>query len=473
MVDEATPLCQDSKQIPPEISLSELGQYVGVRRIHIEIIIACLIFTFAPAATIAAVPLLLEDIKLEYGVDDAEVSIVSGGTIGGSILGVLIFGIMCDKVGRHLTLMMCLLFLALGGAMHLLLPVGHSFLMLVALRIALGIPYGGLLTVPVLYLIEFLSDDFRGIGTTTIMFGWRIGGIYSIRAVAYAQGAWRLALAASVPVALISLALLAVLPETPSWLLVSGRHKEAQQVLNTIFTSPPVWGSAYIGEAPHVSIESSTNDKMQNQNHQCSIRESMVQLFSSDVRRTTLITCFLYVIAYSAYGSAWTWGPLILEAIAGHGTIGSWVFAMNEASGVVGTLLVMASLDYYGRKPLIVLAFLLGGIICVIIATRPAPAYLELLWLALGLQNSFLWSPLMTYVAEVFPTTLRGSGTGLANLIGRVSLAVVPALVGKVLEASTGAALHIICMMFFSGAAISFFISEDTSRNKKSSEPKI
>jgi MFS family permease len=99
----------------------------------------------------------------------------------------------------------------------------------------LSSPFAGALIVPFDILAEFMPSSHRGRFSMFISYFWTIGSVFvaSFAWILLSRGySWRiLVYVTAAPVALSSIASILYLPESPRWLVVQGRHKEAQEVI--------------------------------------------------------------------------------------------------------------------------------------------------------------------------------------------------------------------------------------------------
>jgi len=347
----------------------------------------------------------------------------------------------------------------LGVLLHLLLPSSRpGFFALVALRLLLGVPYGGLLTASVVYLVEFLADDVRGMVCSAINLGWPIGSLYSILVVWLCGNNWRLALAAPVLPCLLSLVLLLRLPESPRWHLVHGREEEAQRSLVKVFASMPVMGTAHVGQPPRISVpQAPAKDE--------GTLAQAARLLGPGVWRVTLVTCLLSAFTAGASHAAWVWGPSLLRraGTSREEELGLAVFSAGEIFGMLGTGTAMASIDSLGRKPLLVLSHLMGSGVFLVLYCIPPPALAVAAWLLLGFVQGLVWSAETTYVSEAFPTSLRGLGNGCCSSFGRLAAGLLPVAVGWLLGRCSACALLVILVLFLSGAAAALLVPRETA----------
>lgn len=333
------------------------------------------------------------------------------------------------------------------------------------------------MAIVVLYTIEFFSPEWRGVAATCLTFAWRIGGIISVQVVKMSGGSWRMALAAPLPMTVVSLALLAMMPESPQWLLISGRREEAKQIFERICASKHLWTPSPSNDSPSGGSVSDITDKhaplqkggaSKTQQLRMSAWDGMKELVSKGMLPTTVVAVLISMISYAGNSSMWTWAPLMAEMIVGQGAVPLWVFASMEATGILGTVIAILSIDRYGRRALIMASFLLGGIACAHFATSPSVWTIIALLQLMGLQTAIMFSATGAFIAEVFPVALRGTANGVVLVFGRLSCMCVPILIGLVLDFSAPLALGIVSAFFFSGAVVAAFIKEEPTSESNS-----
>lgn len=438
-----------------QITLSDLGKHIGTRWFHARLIAGVTLAQMVPATIIAPVPYILHDITREYDVTDSQAALVSSAVVFTSIFGVFLMGWASDLVGRHVVLLGCAISGGLLVILHLF--VGHSFRSLLLLRLALGFPFSGMVTLLVPYVIEFFADSDRGGATAIVHLGWPIASVYCIYVCRLFHSNWRLCLASGAFPCVVSAIAFASLPESPRWLLVTGREKEGQRVLTQIFSSAPLIGSCHVGVPPAISVP---------QPKEVSPFELTMQLFNRSMRYTTFISGMLFLCTAGFSYALWMWGPEILKKATGVHDIDLRVFMVSEIVGALSTGVVMLSVDKIGRRVQLLLAYMGNVMVLLLLACKPRVTFAIILWQYLSISTSVIWVTQSIYLAEVFPTLLRGTGNGFAAVFGRVAAAGTPIVFALLLDRSLTLALYAVISLCLGGLMCVVLLRRETAQKE-------
>ncbi|KAG6366713.1 hypothetical protein INS49_000892 [Diaporthe citri] len=157
------------------------------------------------------------------------VAIYEIGCFFGSILA-LVFG---EKLGRRMTILIGCLILCVGGALQ---ASAYSIPHMIVGRIVAGLGNGmNTSTIPVWHS-ELMQADKRGKGLS-IELAINIFGVMTAYWVDYGMSyvnnhaQFRFPLALQCLFAVLTIALMLVLPESPRWLIAQDRHDDARQIL--------------------------------------------------------------------------------------------------------------------------------------------------------------------------------------------------------------------------------------------------
>ncbi|MEW5319852.1 MAG: hypothetical protein WDW38_010974 [Sanguina aurantia] len=147
------------------------------------------------------------------------------------LVGGIVWGLLGDRIGRRRSL---LLALSLNASFGLLSAAAASLPQLMALRALAGLGVGGSLPVVFSLMAELCPIDTRGRFMALLASCWMLGSLFSASAgwAILPTGSWRTFVAvASLPAWCCAAAIAAAMPESPRYLLVQGRVREAEQVL--------------------------------------------------------------------------------------------------------------------------------------------------------------------------------------------------------------------------------------------------
>ena len=183
------------------------------------------------------------------------------------------------------------------------------------------------------------------------------------------------------------------------------------------------------------------------------------ELFSPEVRAITLSGFSMAVIALIAWWSCNAFLPVVATGLAqteaqrralDPGATQALVEGFKKIAtnsfnwgGLLGTLLTIPAAKILGRKVMFGLYFTASG--AAILATFGLdlpPETRLVLYFLIGLTVFGVLGSFTYYLPELFPTRLRGTGSGFCYNIGRVLAAVGPFLVGSIAARGTGSALQ-------------------------------
>ncbi|WP_256680704.1 sugar porter family MFS transporter [Pseudomonas sp. LTJR-52] len=167
----------------------------------------------------------------EFALNDTLKQLVTGAIIFGALFGCLGTGPISDRLGRRRTIILVGIVFALGS---ILSAVSPNVTLLILSRFLLGLSAGSSTQIIPVYIAEVAPPQHRG--KLVVLFQFMVvSGI----TVAYFTGFaldehWRWMFALGVVPAVILLAGMSVLPESPRWLLSRGREQDALAVLERV-----------------------------------------------------------------------------------------------------------------------------------------------------------------------------------------------------------------------------------------------
>lgn len=167
----------------------------------------------------------------QFALDDTAKQLVTGAIIFGALFGCLGTGPLSDKLGRRRMVIGVGIFFAIGSICSALSP---SIGFLIASRFLLGLSAGSSTQIIPVYIAEVSPAEHRG--KLVVLFQFMVVfGITIAYATGFALGEhWRWMFGLGVVPALILLGGMFFLPESPRWLLVKKRDKEAMATLERI-----------------------------------------------------------------------------------------------------------------------------------------------------------------------------------------------------------------------------------------------
>lgn len=448
-----------------ELSLADVPELLGVRVFHVRIVLFGVLASTVPSSIMSTVPFVIHEIMEEFNVGKSVAVLVGSCILLGSIVGTLVIGSLSDRFGRKLTFACSFLLTIILGLLHLGIPHGPSgFNALLIARTGLGFCFGGMTTTILPYTLEFISDDWRGTVGGVVQLGWAFGSVLSILIAQAFQSNWRVVLSLPACTAVICSVALWFCPESPRWLFITGSEDEGYEVIKSIMSSAVLAGpEPERRNVPIIVVPPSALEPKQSR----PLLEQLHDLFRPGVRRTTICCCLLFVLTAGSSYSTFLWMPMLLKDLSGDEGIHYELFIWADIASFLGGCAATVSMDTCGRK----WSYIAGATISAMCkGSFPFVASYSSTTIgiyAIVIGNSFFitisWAAMMVYIAEAFPTSLRGTGGGTAGFCGRLSAAVLPIFVAMILEVSVYWAFAVVSATIFSGALVALLMSTETA----------
>jgi MFS family permease len=160
---------------------------------------------------------------------------------------------------------------------------------------------------------------------------------------------------------------------------------------------------------------------------------SLPLLFRPDVRRTTILACLFGLGGQGTYYSVFVFLPTFLEQERGQSVVGTATYVWIVIAGsFLGYVLAGFVHDAIGRRPGFTLYFLgsAASIAAFVLIPISSSASTYAVAFFLGFFASGQMAGFGAFLAELFPTEMRGAGQGLAYNVGRGLAALGPGFIG-------------------------------------------
>lgn len=222
-----------SKSRRQYIKVDDAFQTIGVGKFQRHVLLATGTCFMADSLVIIVVSILIRKLQKLWNFDDSVISNIMSCLFMGATVGTMILGPLADKIGRKPVLLHSSSIISIFG---LCMALCQSYEILFVVVFCLGIGIGGL-TVPFDILAEFLPNETRGYYLLSIKYFWTIGSMLA-PCLAYISfelaDSWRLlCIFTIIPSGLSFISGAYIVPESPRWLVSTGRKEEALQILRS------------------------------------------------------------------------------------------------------------------------------------------------------------------------------------------------------------------------------------------------
>ena len=357
----------------------------------------------------------------------------------GQLLGAIFFGALAERVGRIRSATAAISVMSVMGIACIF---ANSFAALLVCRFIQGIGVGGEVPVAATYLNELSQARGRGrfflLGQLIFPIGLMITGLIGAWLVPFLG--WRaMFLFGAVPT-LISAVFVALLPESPRWLIFQGRLDEAQRVIEQAEDSaarlPPE--KRVPSTEPHVPV-TMANCKTCFVNHSKGKRRIWSELFSVVYRRRTFVVWTMWITSYFIANGLNNWLPSLYKTVYHMDLQSALHFAsLTNVLQVVITVACALLIDRVGRRYWNIGAFVLTAAALAGVwllgahEALPVIVFGSLGYGIIGSTNTLLF----LYTTEIYPTRMRAIATAIATSWLRGASAVAPAVVGLIVDAN-------------------------------------
>jgi putative MFS transporter len=373
----------------------------------------------------ATLGFVVPGMRQEYVLTKATASLLMLFAMLGTTAGSILWGILADHLGRRGSILLAALMFISTGICGTMPAFKWNLLMC----FLMGLSAGGMLPIVFALLAEMIPARHRG---------WicvLIGGLGSAGGYLAASGAaawlepllsWRILWLLNVPTGLLVVLLSRFIPESPRFLLHEGKVDEAKRTLAK-------FGIELVPVPPGAAGETADNSR------------EFKELFHKPYVSLTLTVC-LFGIGWGLVNWGFlNWLPTILrDDLHLDGKIANHLLARSALFAVPGAGLVAWLYGFWSSKKTMVL-FAIGtaAVLGVFATFKPgdSPALFSVLTVLLLIGLSGMISMLTPYSAELYPTKLRATGTGISASSSKAGGIVGPPAVAVILSAFPGLAI--------------------------------
>ena len=375
------------------------------------------------------IPLLSDYWNLSLG----QAAWIATANLIGMALGAFIWGGIADVIGRKkaftLTLLVFSIFTVAGA-------FSPAFSWFILFRFLAGFGLGGCIPVDYALVGEFTPRKHRGRVLTAMDGWWPIGASLCafVSASLLGVGDWRLIMLVMIVPALLTVAVRFGIPESPLYLASVGRYEEADAIIARLVKRTGAEVTTWTHESQNTPSASSRIVTPVNKQLRAASGQLM-QLWQYSAK-TTLVSWTLFVSVLLVYYAALTWLPGILKKQGMGDQAAFMVTGSMTAVGILGVVVSALIIERFGRKWVLGVTSIVSAVLLVGAAFFIEASGSELTFAAkasiigFGFVIQIAIPTLYTYVSELYPTRLRGSGFGWASAASRVATGIAPLVFG-------------------------------------------
>jgi MFS transporter, putative metabolite transport protein len=379
---------------------SSRGSAASKRRFLIRLTAVMCGGMFLDGYILGIIGTVISKITVDLHVSAIWEGLIAAAALLGILVGSPLGGWLGDKFGRKPLFTADMALFCIGSVLQFFVD---SPLELFLVRLMMGVAVGIEYSVGWPLMSEFAPARLRGmlLSLTEVFWytGFMVAFLVGYVLVTHTGLGWHAILGSSTVIAVIVFVARLGMPESPRWLWNQGRKDEAHAIAHEYLENP----------ADMTDVE-----------HEHVAKGSFGMLFSRKYWRATVFCSVFWFCAVTPYFAIGTFAADVLEKYGlGSGlAAGVGLTALAAAGCLAATLLI----DRVGRRvltcpPQWLCAALLG--IIGLWAGAP-PVVVLICFLVFSFFNAMYNAMTGVYPAEVFPTEIRGLGTGFAAAFSRI-----------------------------------------------------
>ncbi|QMU98148.1 MFS transporter [Microbacterium esteraromaticum] len=405
-------------ELPSRASIASRLDALPFTRRHLRVLTGSGLGWALDAMDVGLISFIIAVLAQQWQLSPAETGWIASIGFVGMAIGASLGGLLADRMGRRQVFALTLLIYGLAtGASALVGGVA----MLLVLRFFVGLGLGAELPVASTYVSEFAPAAIRGRLIVVLeafwAIGWTASALIGYFVIPASADGWRWAFALGAIPAAYALVVRWGLPESPRWLASRGRLADAERVVSTFETAadlrrtPPT--------RPAVAVQSVA----------ASAGQRVGALWSAEFRMRTLCIWLVWFCVNFAYYGAFIWIPSILLQ-SGYDLVRSFEFTLLITLAQLPGYAVAAWLiEVWGRRATLSVFLAGSAVSAVLFGTAGSAEAIIVTGMALSFFNLGAWGALYAVTPELYPTSLRATGSGWAAGAGRIASIIAPLLV--------------------------------------------
>ncbi len=397
--------------------LVEYLETASLSRFHYGLLTICSLAYALTGMGVMLISILLTPIKDEWGLSLVTTGLLASSGYVGMFFGAIGCGFLADLVGRKKAL---LITIVVSSIFTSLCAFAWDVPSMALLRFLAGMGLGGALPQPGVYVSEYTPAKYRGrflgITETSWVYGVLLG-LFSGWLLVEPFG-WRIVFLIDLFALLLVPLIIWFIPESIRYLEAKGERGEAVEILKER-------GLASITASGKI-LKERLPERYKGRSL---VKTALRELWSSSYWKRTAVLWILWAVLVYTYHGIFIWLPSIYETELGFpGVRAIWFVLVVTLFQIPGYYSATFLLDRLGRKPVLMGYLALAGVGSYLLGFAGGTTSILFWSCMVSFFNLGAWAGLYTYTPELYPTKIRGSGSGVAASLGRFAGIFAPTL---------------------------------------------
>jgi putative MFS transporter len=373
----------------------------------------------------AMIAFILPAVSSLWGLTNQQTGLLGSSAMIGYLFGAVFAGALGDLLGRRTVMMYAL---AIYSVATFIAAFAPSWQFLFWWRVVASFGTGAESAIIAPFIAEFVQKKYRGrfVGSLSgfFSFGFVFAALLGYFVVPASREGWRIVqIITALPIVML-LWWRRALPESPRWLIERRRASEAGAEVDRIEAE----ATRHSGRAlpPLESVDLPAVSAGQGG----TLGKNLAALLSPPMMRTNLMLWVLWITITFSYYGFFTWIPTLLvkQGMTVTRSFGySIIIYLAQIPGYYSAAFVSEKLD---RKWTIVLYMLLGGASAYLMSNARTAASITIAGSLMSFFMNGTYAGIYAYTPELYPTTFRTTGMGVASAFGRIGGLSAPIVIG-------------------------------------------
>ncbi|XP_059283396.1 organic cation/carnitine transporter 7-like [Lycium ferocissimum] len=465
-------MAQQEEEDGPVYTLDEALTSVGIGKFQYMVMCYAGLGHIAEAAETMILSFIGPALRSQWELSPTQESLMTTIVFAGMLVGAIFWGFVSDTYGRRKGLLSIAIVTALSAALSTFSP-NYNWLLAVRMMVGFGVSGG-----PVYgsWFLEFVPSQNRGMWTIICTGFWTIGTILEalLALMIMPRLGWRWLLALSSMPSFAALLLFVFTVESPRYLCAVGRTKDACDILKKIAVVNKTQLPPRKLVSSQLTEELLSPGKIKVPNLKSGF-SSLLMLLSPTLLRNTLLIWVVYIGNSFSY-----YGIILLTSLFSSGRCQHSSIALsmkddqslytnvliNSFAEIPGTLLAAIMVEKVGRKLSMALTCALNFLFLLPLLTPELPALTTALLFG---ARTFISGSLVivgVYCREIYPTSVRSTGIGVASSVGRIGAMLSPVVAVQLIRGchQMAAIIAFEAVLVLSAASIMLFSLETKGR---------